>query len=136
MSNVDHPYPTQPALQLTWVVRLPCRAALTVRKSSTQENALSHLTVAMLLVGAFVLIFGTGVAARAYLKNRAEEIAPFCNYFGPEYDRDLLRQSSWSDDENPYNRRTRIDAFSVRDRGATERYSSGSGTTWRNRDRD
>ena len=129
MSNVDHPYPTQPALQLTWVVRLPCRAALTVRKSSTQENALSHLTVAMLLVGAFVLIFGTGVAARAYLKNRAEEIAPFCNYFGPEYDRDLLRQSSWSDDENPYNRRTRIDAFNVRDRDATERYSSGSGTT-------
>ena len=136
MSNVDHPYPTQPALQLAWVVRLPSRAALTVRKSSGQENALSHLTIAMLLVGAFVLIFGTGVAARAYLKNRAEEIAPFRHYFGPEYDRDLLRQSSWCDGENLSDRRTRFEAFNVGHWDATERYSRGSGTIRRNRDRD
>ena len=97
---------------------------------------MSHLAIVLLIVGAFALILSTVMAVRAYLENRGEEMAPFRNYFGPEYDRDLLRQSSWCDDENPYNRRTRIDAFNVRDRGATERYSSGSGTTWRNRDRD
>jgi hypothetical protein len=97
---------------------------------------MSHLTIVLLIVGAFVLILGTVKAVRAYLENRGEEMAPFRNYFGPEHDRDLLRQSSWCDDENLYDRRTRIDAFNIRDRGATERYSGGSGTTWRNRDRD
>jgi hypothetical protein len=87
-------------------------------------------------VGAFALVLGTVMAVRAYLENRHEEMAPFRNYFGSEYDRDLLRQSSWCGDENLYDRRTRFDAFNVRDRGVTERYSSGSGTTWRNRDRD
>ena len=97
---------------------------------------MSHLTLVLLIVGAFVLILGTVMAVRAYLENRGEEMAPFRNYFGPEYDRDLLRQSSWCDNESPYDRRTRFNAFKVRDRGATERYSSGSGTNWRNRDRD
>ena len=97
---------------------------------------MSHLAIVLLSVGAFALILGTVKAIRAYLENRGEEIASFLDYFGPEYHRDLLRQSSWCDNESLYDRRTRIDAFNVRDRGATERYSSGSGTTWRNRDRD
>ncbi|MGD0480147.1 MAG: hypothetical protein ABSA42_08250 [Terracidiphilus sp.] len=97
---------------------------------------MSHLAIVLLIVGAFVFILGTVKAVRAYLENRGEEMAPFRNYFGPEYDRDLLRQSSWSDDENLNDRRTRVDAFNDRDRGATERHSIGSGTAWRNRDRD
>ena len=97
---------------------------------------MSHLAIVLLTVGAFVLILGTIRAVRAYLENRSEEMAPFRNYFGSEYDRDLLRQSSWCDNENLYDRRTRLNALNIRDRGATERYSGGSGTTWRNRDRD
>ena len=96
---------------------------------------MSHLAMVLLIMGAFVLILGTVMAVRAYLENR-EEMAPFRNYFGPEYDRDLLRQSSWCDNENPYDRQTRSNAFNVRDRGASGRHSSGSGSTWRNRDRD
>jgi len=97
---------------------------------------MSHLAIVLLIVGAFALILGTVMAVRAYLENRGEEMAPFRNYFGPEYDRDLLRQSSWCDNESPYDRRTRFNAFKVRDRGATERYSIGNATTWRNRGRD
>ena len=97
---------------------------------------MSHLAFVLLIVGAFALILGTVVAVRAYLENRGEEMAPFRNYFGPEYDRDMLRQSSWCDDENLNDRRTRIDAFNIRDRAAIERYSNGSGATWSNRERD
>lgn len=97
---------------------------------------MSHLAIVLLIIGAFVLILGTVQAIRACFENRAEEMAPFRNYFGPEYDRDLLRQSSWSDDEDLSNRRIRIDALNVRDWGVTERYSRDSGTTRRNRDRD
>jgi hypothetical protein len=97
---------------------------------------MSHLTIVLLIAGAFAFILGTMKAVSAYLENRGEEIAPFRNYFGPEYDRDLLRQSSWCDDDNLYDRSARIDAFNTRDRVVTERHSSGNGTTWRNRDRD
>jgi len=97
---------------------------------------MSHLTIVQLIVGAFVLVLGAVMAVRAYVKNHFEERAPFRHYFGPEYDRDLLLQSSWCDDDSLYDRRTRIDATNVRDRGASERFSSGSGTAWRNRDLD
>jgi hypothetical protein len=107
-----------------------------LRSFYAKKNAMSHLAIVLLIVGAFALILGTVKAIRAYLENRGEEMAPFRHYFGPEYDRDLLRQSSWCDNESIYDRRTRFDAFNVRDRDATERYSSGRGTTWRNRDRD
>jgi hypothetical protein len=102
-----------------------------------KENAMSHLTIILLIVGAVAFILSTVKAVSAYLKNRGEEIAPFRNYFGPEYDRDLLRQSSWCDgDNNPYDRCTRVDAIDTRDRAATEQHSSGSGATLRNRERD
>jgi len=48
---------------------------------------MSHLAIVLLTVGAFVLILGTIRAVRAYLENRSEEMAPFRNYFGAEYDR-------------------------------------------------
>jgi hypothetical protein len=97
---------------------------------------MSHLAIVVSIVGAFVLTVVAFKAVKAYLENRGEEAAPFRNYFGPEYDRDLLRQSSWCDDEKQIDRRTRIDAFDTRERGATERHSIGSGTARRNRDRD
>ncbi len=97
---------------------------------------MSHPTIFLLMVGASAFILGTVKAVSAYLENRGEEIAPFRNYFGPEYDRDLLRQSSWCDDDSLFDRRIRIDAFNNADREATERYSIGSGATWSNRDRD
>jgi hypothetical protein len=106
------------------------------RAFDAKENAMSHLAIVLLIVGAFALILGTVTAVRAYLENRGEEMAPFRNYFGPEYDRDLLRQSSWCDNESPYDRQSRFSAFKIREGGATGRHSSGSGTTWRNRDRD
>jgi hypothetical protein len=89
----------------------------------------------MLFVGTFVLILGAVKAIKTSFKNRCDEIAPFRNYFGPEYDRDLLRQSSWSDDVNLHGLRTRL-AVNIREHGVTKRYSSGGGTTWRNRDLD
>jgi hypothetical protein len=97
---------------------------------------MSHPTIAVLLVGALVFIFGTVMAVKAYLKNRGEEMAPFRDYFGPAYDRDLLQQSSWCDDESLYNRRTPFDGFNVRDPGTTSWHSRGRGATGRNRDRD
>jgi hypothetical protein len=97
---------------------------------------MSHLAFILLIVGAIALILGMVMAVRAYLENRGEEIAPFRNYFGPGYDRDLLRQSSWCDNENPYECQTRLNAFDIRERGGTERYSSGRDATWRNRGRD
>ena len=97
---------------------------------------MSHFTLVLMIVGVFVLVLGIFMDVRAHLENRGEELAPFRNYFGAEYDRDLLRQSSWSDGENPSDRRTRFEAFDVGHCGATGRYSSGSGTIRRNRDRD
>jgi hypothetical protein len=96
---------------------------------------MSHLTIALLVVGAPVLILGAVKAIKTSFENRCDESAPFRNYFGPEYDRDLLRQSSWSDDENHHGLRTRL-AVNIREGGVTERYSSGGGTTWRKRDQD
>jgi hypothetical protein len=97
---------------------------------------MSHLAIALLIVGAFVFIVGTVKAVSAYLENRGEEMAPFRNYFGPEHDGDLLGRSSWCDDKNQYDRRTRMDAFKTRERSVTERDSSGGGTTSRSRDKD
>ena len=97
---------------------------------------MSHLTLVLMIVGVFVLVVGIFMDVRAHLENRGEELAPFRNYFGAEYDRDLQRQSSWSDGENPSDRRTRFEAFNVGDCGATGRYSRGSSTIRRNRDRN
>jgi hypothetical protein len=96
---------------------------------------MSHLAIVLLIVGALALILGTVMAVRAYLENRSEEMAPFRNYFGPEHDRDLVRQGSWCDDKSPHDRQTGLDAFNVRERGTAERYASHGDASWRNRDR-
>jgi len=95
---------------------------------------MSHLMIVLFIVGAFALILATVKAVRAYFEKQRELAAPFRNYFGSKYDRDLIRQSSWSDDENLYGFRTRY-AVIIRDQDATERYSSGGGRTWGNRGR-
>ena len=95
-----------------------------------------HLTNAQLIIGAFVLILGVFIAVKTFLDNRRKEKAPFRNYFGPEYDRDLLRQSSWCDEGETYDGRTRFEGFNVRHPGAIVRYSRDNGTTQRNCDRD
>jgi hypothetical protein len=97
---------------------------------------MSHFTISLAIVGAFVLILGTIMAIRTYLKNRREEVAPFRNYFGAEYSRDLLRQSSWCDDEKLYDRQNRIDAVGIRNRRVNEHYLRDTGSTWGNCDRD
>jgi hypothetical protein len=53
----------------------------------------------LLLVGAFVFIIAMVRVAKTLLRNRRENAAPFRNYFSTEYDRDLLRCSSLSEDE-------------------------------------
>ena len=81
-----------------------------------------HLTNALLIVGALVLIFCIVMAVRAFLENRREEAAPFRNYFGPGYDRELLRHSSFSEtDDWLADRHSRFAPFRLRDPGANER---------------
>jgi hypothetical protein len=96
----------------------------------------SHLTIILLIIGAFALILGTIKAVGTYFENRGEEMVTFRNHFEPEYCRDFLRQSSWCDNENLNDPRNRIDTLKDRDRGATESFSNGRSATWRNRNRD
>jgi hypothetical protein len=95
-----------------------------------------YSTIALMIVSAFASILSTVMVFRAHHRNRLEEMAPFRDYFGAEYDRDLLRQSSWCDDENLDDHQNRIDSQGLRDRNADEKYSrSGVASRW-NRDRD
>jgi hypothetical protein len=95
-----------------------------------------QLTLVLMLVGAFVVVLGLFMDIRAHLKNRSQEMAPFRGYFGAEYDRDLLRQSSWSDGESSSDSRTRFVATNVGNSGATERRAVASGAIRGNRDQD
>ena len=58
-----------------------------------------HFLSSLLLVGAFVFVIAMVQCARILLRNHREEAAPFRNYFSIEYDRDLLRCSPMSEDE-------------------------------------
>lgn len=95
-----------------------------------------QLTLVLMLVGALVVVLGLFMDINAHLKNRSKKMAPFRSYFGADYDRDLLRQASWSDGQSSSDPRTRFDATNVRDSDATERYAEGSGAIRRNRDLD
>jgi hypothetical protein len=55
------------------------------------------ITNGMLFVGALTIILCVGLAASSFLRNRRGKAAPFRDYFGPEYDRCLLRDSSFSE---------------------------------------
>jgi hypothetical protein len=81
-----------------------------------------HLSNAILLVGAFVLILGVGLVVRAFLGNRRGDSAPFRDYFGPEYDRDLLQQSTFSETEDwQADRHARFSPFRLREPGTGKR---------------
>ena len=79
-----------------------------------------HLTNAM-LVGAFFVILALVIAASAFLDSRRRKPAPFRDYFGPEYDRDLLQQSAFSETEDWLaDRHARFAPFRLRDPAANE----------------
>ncbi len=75
-----------------------------------------YLTNILLLVGIFVLIFGIAMVVRALFKFRRKRSVPFRDYFGPEYNRDLLRHSALSETEDwRVDRRSRFAPFRLRD---------------------
>ena len=80
-----------------------------------------HLTNAM-LIGAFVVILAIVIAVSAFLESRRKKPAPFRDYFGPEYDRDLLQQGAFSETEDWLaDRHARFAPFRLRDPAANER---------------
>src|SRR5579859_836991 len=93
MSNVDQssragPFHISNRLveSLSTLLRLSC-------KSIAKENAMHHLMNPLLLLAAMILVLGIVMAFRVHLRNRRGNGALFRNYFGPQYDRDLLRLS-------------------------------------------
>jgi hypothetical protein len=89
-----------------------------------------HLTIAMLLIGAIVLLLGVVLAVRAFIEKRNGEMAPFRDYFGPEYDRDLRRQSAFSDSEDwRADYQSRFTPFRLRDPEANNQETRVSGAT-------
>jgi hypothetical protein len=95
-----------------------------------------HLMDLLLLVSAIILIPGIVMAFRAHLQNRRENAAPFRDYFGPQYDRELLRHSELSESEDwQADPHSRFAPFRLRDPD-TMRFTRVSGTTQRNCERD
>jgi hypothetical protein len=92
------------------------------RKPTAKEIAMLTLTTVLFLAGAFVLILCVGLAVRAFLGNRRAKWTPFRDYFGPEYDRDLLQQSAFSETEDWLaDRQARFAPFRRRDPEESER---------------
>jgi hypothetical protein len=58
-----------------------------------------HITNGQFLVGAFVLALAFIFALAAYLEFRKRKATKFRNFFSYEYDRDFLKDGSWSEDE-------------------------------------
>lgn len=81
-----------------------------------------HLSDAQLLIDAFVLILAIVIAVSAFLDNRRAKVTRARDYFGPEYDRDLLQHSSLSETEDwVADRHARFAPLRLRDPGANER---------------
>ena len=96
-----------------------------------------HLISLLLIAVAMILIPGIVMAFRAHLKNRRENAAPFRDYFGPRYDRDLLRLSAFSEAEDwQSDPHSRFAPLHLRDPDATRRFARVSGTAQRNHERD
>jgi len=84
-----------------------------------------HITYGLLLFGAFVLIFGIAIAVDALVDKDRKEEPPFRNYFGAEYDRDMLQHSSASESEAwQADLDSRFTPFRLRDRRTGERRGS------------
>jgi hypothetical protein len=96
-----------------------------------------HLIYVLLLVGVIILIFATIMALRSHLQNRRGNAAPFRDYFGPQYDRDLLRYSALSEAEDwQADPHSRFAPIRLRDPDTTNRFTNVSGTAQRNRERN
>ena len=75
-----------------------------------------HFSDFQLLIGAFVLVLGIVIAVRALHGNRRARAARTRDYFGPEYNRDLLLHSSLSESEDwVADRHARFAPFRLRD---------------------
>jgi hypothetical protein len=83
---------------------------------------MDHITKAQFLTGAFILIVCIVLALRALLRHLRDQAAPFRDYFGSEYDRDLLEHSALSESEEwRADCKPRFTPFRLRDPGAGER---------------
>jgi len=83
---------------------------------------MDHITKSQLVIGALILIVCFVLALRALLRHLREEAAPFRNYFGPNYDRDLLEHSALSESEDWRTEcRPSFAPFRLRHPGAHER---------------
>jgi hypothetical protein len=78
---------------------LPPRRLSKLQIFKKEENFMAHVISSLFLVGAFVFAIALVHAAKVLLRNRREKAAPFRNYFTAEYDRELLRYSALSEDE-------------------------------------
>ena len=81
-----------------------------------------YFTNTELIVAAVVFIVVVLVAVGAYLQHRKAKTQALRNRFGSEYDRAVLRHGSTKKAEAKLSdRETRVEAFQIRDLGATER---------------
>ena len=81
-----------------------------------------HITNTQLVVAAVVLVVVVLVAVSAYLEHRKAKTLALRNRFGSEYDRAVLAHGSTKEAEAKLvGRKTRVEAFKLRDLGVTER---------------
>jgi hypothetical protein len=74
-----------------------------------------HFTDAQLLLTVLALALAVILVARSILGDRKEKSAPFRNYFGPGYQRELLRHSELSESEDwQADRESRFTPFRLR----------------------
>jgi hypothetical protein len=72
---------------------------LAVAEVHAKETEMDHITKVQFFTGALILIGCIVLAFKAFLKYRRAKAAPFRDYFGPEYDSDLLEHSALSESE-------------------------------------
>ncbi len=75
-----------------------------------------QLSIFPFLAGVFVLVLAIVLAARAFHARQREKNAPFRDYFGSDYERELLQHSSLSESEDwRSDRPTRFAPLRLRD---------------------
>jgi hypothetical protein len=96
-----------------------------------------HFTNVMLFVAVSFLILGVGLAVRVFLGSRREKPAQFRDYFGPQFDGGLQRQSAFSDTEDwPTDRQPRFAPFRLRGSETSQRSAKVNGDSYWDRDSD
>jgi hypothetical protein len=80
-----------------------------------------HLTNPQLLLAILALVLAVILATRSILGDRREKHAPFRNYFGAGYQRELLRHSELSESENwRADQESRFTPLNLRNRAVDE----------------